>query len=356
MKVGIFSPYLDTLTGGEKYIFTAASCLSKEHSVVVYWDDSEIIEKASKKFNLDLSKVIVKPNIFSGGTGLVKKLIETAKLDRLFYLSDGSIPFVSCKLIVHFQFPVEWVNTNSFPLLFKKSRISKVVCNSYFTKSYIDSKFGIKSYVLYPPATHSETNKDIDQRENLILTVGRFSSLPNGTDFKKLDFLVRVFKKFQKKRLKGWKMVIVTSVGQDQEKNFQEFEDGVKSSHIAIYKNPGFETITSLYAKAKVYWHAAGYGEDLQKFPERAEHFGISTVEAMSYGAIPIVIDAGGQKEIVKDGENGFLWKTEEELIAKTHKVAVDKKLFSQISKEAKSASANFSDKRFCEELNHLIW
>ncbi len=354
MNIGIYSPYLSTLTGGEKYIFTSASCLSKEHRVSIFWDDPQILEKASEKFNLDLSKVIIVPNIFNNNTSFVSRIVKTLKFDRIVYLSDGSIPIVGCRLLVHFQFPVEWLNTNSFSFLFKKSRITKIICNSYFTKHFIDRKFNTQSYVLYPPA--STNTDDIKKKEKLILTVGRFSMLPNGTDFKKLAFLVESFKKFQKKRLKGWKMAIVTSVQDDALSNFEEFERGIKSSYVKVYKNATHETIMDLYQKASVYWHATGYGEDLSKYPERAEHFGISTVEAMSYGAIPIVINAGGQTEIVKNGENGFTWEAEEDLIKLTHKLAVDSKLFDRIQESSIESSKRFTKDRFCEELNHLIW
>jgi len=355
MNIGIYSPYLDTLTGGEKYIFTAASCLSKEHKVTVFWDDPEILEKAAKKFNIDLSNVTISPNLFAKNVGIINRFFGTLKYDRIFFLSDGSIPIVGAKkLLVHFQFPVEWVNTNSFVFLFKKSRVSKIICNSRFTKHYIDKKFKVDSYVLYPPATTNEGN--LPDKENIILTVGRFSILPNGSDFKKLEFLAKSFKKFQKKRLKGWSLAIVTSVPPELKEKFAEFEKKAKSTHIRIYRNSPFDEIVSLYSRAKIYWHASGFMEDLEKHPERAEHFGISTVEAMSYGQVPIVINAGGQPEIVVDNDNGFLWDTEEELLSHTHKVAVDKELLENLSKRAIDTSKNFSEERFCEELNHLIW
>lgn len=355
MNIGIYSPYLDTLTGGEKYIFTAASCLSSEHKVTIFWDNPEIMEMAAEKFNLDLSKVTIAENIFKKEVGLIKRFVSTYKYDRILYLSDGSIPIVGAKkLLVHFQFPVEWVNSNSFVFLFKKSRISKIICNSHFTKRFIDKKFKVDSFVLYPPATIN-TNP-IGKKENLILTVGRFSLLPSGKDFKKLELLVDAFKKFQRKRLKGWRLAIVTNVMPDLEAEFQKFESNVKNKFISIYKNASFEDITRLYSEAKVYWHASGFGENLEKHPERAEHFGISTVEAMSHGEVPIVINAGGQPEIVKEGENGFLWSTEEELVEKTHKVVVDKELYSRMSENAVESSNTFSYARFCEELNHLIW
>jgi glycosyltransferase involved in cell wall biosynthesis len=258
------------------------------------------------------------------------------------------------KLLIHFQFPVEWVNTNSFMFLFKKSRVAKIICNSYFTKQFIDKKFGVNSFLLYPPATTATENKQ--KKDNVILTVGRFSLLKNGTDFKKLGVMVKSFKKFQKKRLKGWKMIIVTSVRPDLENSYKEFVDSIKSSHIEVHKNASFAETEEMYSKAKIYWHAAGFGEDLVRHPERAEHFGISTVEAMSHGCVPVVINAGGQKEIVNEGDNGFLWDTEEELIEKTHRIAVDKDLFMEVAERAVESSLRFSNDRFSEELNHLIW
>jgi len=36
------------------------------------------------------------------------------------------------------------------------------------------------------------------------------------------------------------------------------------------------------------------------------EHFGITTVEAMAAGCVPLVYDSGGQAEIVSSGYNGY--------------------------------------------------
>ena len=43
-----------------------------------------------------------------------------------------------------------------------------------------------------------------------------------------------------------------------------------------------------------LFWHAAGLGEDPTTNPDRFEHFGISVVEAMSAGAVPMVYEHGG--------------------------------------------------------------
>jgi len=63
-----------------------------------------------------------------------------------------------------------------------------------------------------------------------------------------------------------------------------------------------------------IYWHATGLGEDLDRFLDRAEHFGIMTFEAMAFGCVPIVIRAGGQPEIVEGGRHGYLFADVDEL------------------------------------------
>ena len=46
--------------------------------------------------------------------------------------------------------------------------------------------------------------------------------------------------------------------------------------------------------------HAAGFGVDADEFPERLEHFGITPIEAASFGCIPVVYGQGGPSEVVR--------------------------------------------------------
>ncbi|PIV12895.1 MAG: glycosyl transferase family 1, partial [Candidatus Nealsonbacteria bacterium CG03_land_8_20_14_0_80_36_12] len=85
------------------------------------------------------------------------------------------------------------------------------------------------------------------------------------------------------------------------------------------------------------------------------EHFGMTTVEAMSAGCVPIVINKGGQKEIIQNNKDGFLWETSGDLIDLTEKVINDDKLMSSISEEAVKKSRNFSKKKFYEKIYNFI-
>jgi glycosyltransferase involved in cell wall biosynthesis len=66
------------------------------------------------------------------------------------------------------------------------------------------------------------------------------------------------------------------------------------------------DSLNALYQRATVYLHAAGWGVNTDQNPEMVEHFGISIIEAMSAGCIPIVFAVGGPVEIVKHGVNGL--------------------------------------------------
>lgn len=355
MRIGIYSPYLDTVSGGEKYMLSIAQCLSTEHEVDIFWNEDDFTKKAQEKLGLNLEKVKVTPNVFASKTNFFARLLNTKIYDVIFFLSDGSVPFILAKKnIVHFQFPVEWVNGKTLPTKLKFLKISTVICNSYFTKSYIDKTFGIKSLVVYPPVDVSNVKET--KKENIILHVGRFSgNTIEGKNFKKQDVLIDAFKEMVKDGLKKWKFVLVTSMFESDKEKFELLKKTAEGYPIEFVINQNNDTLWEYYNKAKIYWHATGFGEDIEHHPELAEHFGISTCEAMGASVVPVVINLGGQKEIVTDGENGFLWDDIEELKNKTFQLIKDEKLQNDLSKNAKRSVEKFSFKNFCKNINSLI-
>lgn len=357
MRVGIFDPYLDTLGGGERYMLTAASCLSSDHTVDVFWDDAAILTKAQERFALHLSGVNVKANIFSPRISLLHRLLVSRHYDCIIYLSDGSLPLtLAKKLIVHFQFPVEWVKPDAFTR-FKLARVSHIICNSQFTKGFIDKKFHIASTVLYPPVDVGDMKHglEISNKKNVILTVGRFGRLSEGKNFKKQDVMIGVFKELVDKGLKDWEFIVAISFRPEDQHEVKKLEKLAKGYPISIVKNRTSKDLALLYEKASIYWHAAGFGEDLTKHPERAEHFGIATVEAMTAGAVPVVFNGGGQREIVEEGKTGFLWDTRDELQEKTLALIEKQVLWDELSQNAVKKSSEFSKGRFCREIHDLL-
>jgi glycosyltransferase involved in cell wall biosynthesis len=355
MKIGIYTPYLDTMTGGERYMMTMASCLAQYHDVSIFWDDKTIIQKAKERFDLDLDTIKCTKNIFTPTTSFIERFKKSQQYDAIFVLSDGSIPLLASKhTFLHFQFPVEWVQAKKMIQKFKMARIQLVICNSQFTKSYIDRTFSIKSKIIYPPV-HFTNLSASQNKENIILSIGRFGRLPNGKDFKKHAFLLDVFKQMVDSGIKDWTLVIAGNVLQTDQAIVDDLKKQASGYPVQIKSNISPKELQKIYAVSSIYWHAAGYGEDLQKHPELAEHFGITTVEAMANGLVPVVIKAGGQKEIIQNGENGFLWDTKEELLSQTKQLMHDPQLRKKMMSERKLLEEKFGEPRFCREIYELI-
>jgi glycosyltransferase involved in cell wall biosynthesis len=352
MKIGIYDPYLDDLGGGERYMMTIAKCLSQNHEVHVFWNNADDLRNIEKRFALDLSKVKITKNIFSG-LSMPDKLKESAKFDAIVFLSDGSIPFLfSKRIFLHIQQPI----ISAMPTLkdkLKLKRIDFIFCNSKFTKNFVDKAYKVSSKLLYPPVSIYGVSS---KKENIILHVGRFRVMNvRNKDYKKQRVMIDAFKEMVDQGLRNWEFVLGVSLPDDKDQSFLDMKNSAKGYPIRFIVNADKDELWQQGSKARIYWHASGYGEDLEKHPEYAEHFGISTVEAMGIGAVPVVINAGGQKEIVSEGENGYLWDSIEDLEKKTLKLINDQSLLEKLSKKAYESSLRFSEENFDNQVNELI-
>jgi glycosyltransferase involved in cell wall biosynthesis len=344
MKIGIYNPYFDSYGGGERYTLTLAEHWSLLHDVSVLWNNKSMLNKAEERFSLDLDRVHVTPNFFSSGT-LFNKLIESRRYDLLFILSDGSIPVSMAKCnILHFQVPFPRIRLP----VWKTFNYQHVVCNSEFTRKNLDPSIQIPTSVIYPPVdTEAFT---YDRKTKTILSVGRFDK---GFGAKKHGILIDVFRKGVENRdLTDWKLIIAGSVPPRNEDYLKMLKKKAEGLPVLFYPDYPFSELRRLYAKASFYWHAAGFSETA---PQNMEHFGITTVEAMVSGAIPLVFDGGGQSDIVFDNRNGFLWKTKDELLVKTCMLIKQPEKYKIIAEQARKTAETYSKKQFVESFDRLL-
>src|SRR3989344_1922616 len=364
MKIAIYSPYLDTAGGGERYMMTIGECLSSIHDVDILLDGhlleigaKEIKVRIEKLHGLDLSKVEFVRAPFGDKDFFVKRFIKRflflSKYDFLFYLTDGSIFFSAAKNnVIHIQSPQK--NTNiSLSKKIKLGCWKLVIYNSKFTKNEAEKSWKINGTVIYPPVPVDKI-KSL-KKEKIILSVGRFFAVTkkgeNLYSGKNHKVLIDNFKKLQNK-IKGWSLHLAGGTGGGDKSYLEELKHYAKGLDVVFHPDIPFNDLANLYGRASIYWHGAGFGE---KDPTKMEHFGISTVEAMAAGCVPIVINLGGQKEIVEQGKSGFLWNNPSELIGDTLKIINDEKLFEKISLNAIKRSKIFSKDKFCQNIKKLL-
>ncbi|WKZ26017.1 MAG: glycosyltransferase family 4 protein [bacterium] len=348
MKAAIYNPYLDTLGGGERYTIEFCRVLSEiGYNVDIEWKNGEILKKISNRFGVKVPQNIK----------VVEDIKKGKDYDICFWVSDGSIPTLNArKNILHFQVPFKNVNGSSLLNKMKLFRINDVICNSRFTKSVIDKEYGVDSIVLYPPIETRLFNPK--RKENIILYVGRFSSLLQS---KGQDVLVNTFKKLYDFKSskdygnKSWKLVLAGGVEVGSSELLYKLKLMVDNYPIEIVESPKFKELQALYGKAKIFWSASGFGVDQNKNPEKVEHFGMTVVEAMSAGVVPVITSNGGHLEIVSSGKNGYLWHNEQDLLDLTTKLINEKGLLSKLSKSAKISSQNFGKEVFKKNIEEIL-
>jgi len=316
-KALIVSPYLDHLGGGERYMLSVASVLeSLGHEIYFAWDNLTEISTLAGMFGLTLSDPKLAPeikNLYMSHQPL-SMFLATRPYDTVVYLSDGSIPLLGGRCnILHLQVPFHGVRGRSWKNTLKKHFIHSIIVNSRFTKTIVDAEYGINSKVIYPPVpTISPSIKT-----KTILSVGRFEPSLNT---KHQDILIQAFRELSP-QLPGWKLVLAgASSNEDWVSHLRSLATGLP---IDILTNVSYSTICQLYAESWIYWHAAGFSVDESKNPELTEHFGISTVEAISAGCLPLVVPYGGQREIVSDPS--YHWTKVAELVEKTQALALSR-------------------------------
>src|SRR5947209_11442210 len=216
---------------------------------------------------------------------------------------------------------------------------------SEYARTWTRRRWGIDTSVVYPPVDVDLAN---GPKDNLILSVGRFSTAAHT---KKQLEMTRTFRELALTAVGGWTYECVGGLN-DRDQNRAYFErvrelaDG-RSAHVRA--NLERTELRSLLSRARIFWHATGLDDDTDSHPELAEHFGIATVEAMASGAVPVVINKGGQPEIVQHGVNGFVWNTLAELKNYTQQLAEDPALRSRMSAAARVRAKDFSRERFVD-------
>jgi glycosyltransferase involved in cell wall biosynthesis len=172
---------------------------------------------------------------------------------------------------------------------FNMMKNSTVITNSEFSRKAIFDAFGIDDIsVISPPVDvnffrNSALNSS--ERKDLILVVSRI-------DPRKQVYRALRLAKILKESNIGKGMKIVGNLYPYNFNYYSRLKNIVKASdlndYVAFEINASVDKLLSIMRKAKIYFH-----------PMVGEHFGMSVVEAMAAGLVPIVPHIGGPTEFV---------------------------------------------------------
>lgn len=224
----------------------------------------------------------------------------------------------------------------------------RILCVSNWTGALVADRWNRNWDLLYPavpPVTGPGPSQSA--KDQLVLTVGRIGA--GGTDKGHLAMA----ELFSRMAPAGWRMVVAGAI------NYSSAEAVAKSivdrglGMVTVAANPSRKDLEDLYRRAALYWHGAGMNA-----PDGAvghEHFGISIVEAMSAGAVPLAHGSGGPVEILSGPLSAGLWKSETELKNASETLMADAQAMSRLGSEAISRAAAFSPQSFDRAVDALL-
>jgi glycosyltransferase involved in cell wall biosynthesis len=196
----------------------------------------------------------------------------------------------------------------------------RVLANSRFTRHWIRRWWDRDADVLYPPITI----RPALAKQPIVLSVGRFFAAERGHSKKQLEMLEAWRRIVTDPDLgplvqrEGWTLHLVGGCSPADQPYLEAVRHAAHTLPVELHIDASGAMLDRLYREASIYWHAAGLDEDEEAHPERMEHFGITTVEAMSAGAVPVAFAAAGPLEAFRDGIEGFHFRTLDELVAHT--------------------------------------
>jgi len=225
-----------------------------------------------------------------------------------------------------------------------------VVANSPYTATWVERLWGQTARVLEPPVR----SRAAGTKARIILAVGRFFPNVSGHSKKQVE-LVHAFRLAGEQGLRDWELHLVGGCKDVDRAYAEEARKAAVGLPVRFHINAPGEDVADLFAAAELFWHASGYGEDLHRHPDRFEHFGITVVEAMSAGAVPVVYEHGGPADIVREARCGRVFSTLDQLATETLELVADVDQRRELSARALTGSRRYSYEEFAHRSRELV-
>jgi len=183
-----------------------------------------------------------------------------------------------------FLIPLKKLSNYFLRHIYKLSKVRKnqvLVCNSAFTEESLRSVFtdlNNESHIVYPPVDLSKFFCTYSERTKSITSLGRF------TPEKKQLYQIKLAERMPEIDFK----IIGFVFSQRYFNECQSYITNHRIENVNLLPNLAFDDMIKALQSSKYFLHTL-----------ENEPFGITAVQAIAAGCIPIVHDSGGQREVV---------------------------------------------------------
>ncbi|TMI29958.1 glycosyltransferase [Candidatus Bathyarchaeota archaeon] len=208
--------------------------------------------------------------------------------------------------------------------------IDRFLSVSNYTREFVKGIWGRDSTTVYPPCPVKLYTFSNAVRENLVITIGRI------VEEKRMHIMLEIARK-----LPDVKFAIIGSVASQEDNYYKALRENAPDN-LSFVLSP-LRKVREILGRAKVYVHCA-----------QGEHFGITIVEAMAAGCVPVVHDSGGPREIVTQGA-GYRWQDVGEATEQISRLMYDERKRSEMSAASTARAAIFGEEAFESSMEQVL-
>lgn len=217
-----------------------------------------------------------------------------------------------------------------------------LLTNSKYTQSAVSKYLNRDSIVVHPPVDIEKFKGAAENtnRENLVVTVSRFR---RGKYLELIPMIAKL--------ADGVEFTIIGLADQASQSTIKDLTRKIKrfgmKDRVELLINQPFQKLIHLLASAKVFLHT-----------QSTEAFGISIVEAMASGCVPVVPRDGGPWFDILDreqGKYGYAYSSLREAAEKINLLMNDERLRTEISRRAFERAKRFDHSFFERKIVNVI-
>ena len=315
----VASPYEYTIGGGEKYLsFIIKTFILKGYKIIFCVTNflNNIHHTLKHYFTINELLQIHLTDYYN----IYDTSIEQINFKYFVFMYNNGIPDHRIKVkadkkIFHCQFPFDYEIDDSNNIYSSSSNdeicshinaYDNIIVNSEYTyeciidfyKKYNYNKLNIN--IIYPPCINNVQNSVFKKQPNLFVMVGRFFKYNLVANNKYFDVAISIFNKLN---MYNYKLIIIGSIKSTEQYNL--LNDMIVDKNKIILK-PNISDVEKdkILQMSTYYIQLTGIND---KYLFNNEHFGISMIEAINNGCVPISINKGYPLHIIKHNENGYL-------------------------------------------------
>ena len=277
----------------------------------------------------------------------IRKAVSRDSFDIVLSTQDiGYVPSTRAPVIQYCYFPEYFshLQTGSSPVwrlyyrpasTYYRNRVRRVgilLSVSDFTRGFVAKRWERDSKTVYPPCPVEDYSEftNVKSRENLVVTIGRI--VPE----KRFHLFVELARIVPKTRF-----VAIGSLSDETSAYYDQLKKSAPEN-VSFVLSP-LRKVRDILGRAMAYVHCA-----------ENEHFGITIVEAMAAGCVPIVHDSGGPKEIVTS-DVGFRWSNLSVAARQIVMLAENDSLWRELSAAASVRARQFRPEVFESEMTRIL-